>query len=114
MKIRSSHAQHFKEFLSRQTLLEFFVAVSLGSVFTPIVTNLTTEVILPLLTSWTNSTAGDLFVVVAKGRKGVKYNSIDEAREDGAVVVGYGRVLKAIFVFMIHALAVYTIMSLIR
>ena len=114
MKIRTPNAQHFKEFLCRPTLLEFLVAVSLGSVFTPMVTSLATEIMIPIIASWTDRSAVDLFWVVAKGKEGAEYSSAADARADGAVVIGYGKFLQAIFVFMVQALAVYTIVSLIR
>jgi large conductance mechanosensitive channel len=103
----------FRTFITRPTLIDFLVAVSLGAVFTSMVTTLVKEVLVPLLFSQSLSKPGAKFWVVTEGRtKDVVYTSVDEARADGAAVVAYGRLMQAVAVFVGQALAVYAVMRL--
>lgn len=98
----------FWKFMSRPTLIDFLVAVSLGSVFTPIVASLVRDIIMPVLSLWSSRRIKDSFLVIKNG-EGRDFETVEQARDAGAVVVAYGVFIEAIAIFILQALAVYVI-----
>ena len=103
-----------KEFLSRVTLIEFLVAVSLGSVFASVVSTVVKEVLTPLLNVGLDVSLGEHFwIIKCRGGPKKEYETVDEARANGCAVVGYGRVVQAALVFAAQVLATYLLLKIL-
>ena len=90
---------------------------SIASAFTAIVKSLTSDIILPVISllPFLNRNLDEKFAVLRAGHNyhhnnGTKgYNTVNQALDDGAVVMAYGSFLDKIVRFFVVGLALYTI-----
>ncbi|MEE0944347.1 MAG: large conductance mechanosensitive channel protein MscL [Clostridia bacterium] len=89
--------KEFKEFITRGNVIDLAVGVIMGSAFTKIVTALTQNIIMPLLTIIT----GKVSVADLKGVIGV-------------TEIPYGLFLQAIIDFLLTAIAIFAMIKVIN
>ncbi|MBQ8636503.1 MAG: large conductance mechanosensitive channel protein MscL [Clostridia bacterium] len=89
--------KEFKEFIARGNVIDLAVGVIMGSAFTKIVTALTQNIIMPLLTIIT----GKVSVADLKGVIGV-------------TEIPYGLFLQAIIDFLLTAIAIFAMIKIIN
>jgi len=96
----------FKTFVSKGNVLDLAVGVIIGAAFGKIVTSLTDDVLMPILSiplrgldfkSWFISLDGE------------SYKTIDQAKDAGAATVNVGSFLNAVIYFFIIAFCVFLI-----
>jgi len=96
----------FKTFVSKGNVLDLAVGVIIGAAFGKIVTSLTDDVLMPILSiplrgldfkSWFISLDGE------------SYKTIEQAKEAGAATVNVGSFLNAVIYFFIIAFCVFLI-----
>ena len=110
-------AGDFKSFAFKGNIVDMAVGVVIGSAFTAIVNSLVKDLITPLLTLITGSAKyEDLFVVLKypAGAEGTAYATLAEAAEAGAVTLNYGTFIQAIINFLLIAISVFIVISVIK
>lgn len=103
--------QEFKEFISRGNILDLAVAVVIGGAFGAIVTSLTNDIIMPLVT-WAagENSLADLSVELIPA-KTIVVDGVTVVKE--ALTWNYGNFLQAVLDFLIIALTVFLFVKLI-
>ncbi|MDR1570121.1 MAG: large conductance mechanosensitive channel protein MscL [Oscillospiraceae bacterium] len=101
----------FKEFAMRGNVVDLAVGVMIGGAFGKIVTSLVNDLIMPLL-------GLILGRINLKGAfltlNGVRYASVEEATAAGAGVFNYGAFITTVIDFILMALVIYVIVTLIQ
>lgn len=99
----------FKEFISKGNVLDLAVGVIIGGAFGKIVTSLTDDILMPVLTLMTGGLDfKDWFLALDGGA----YKTLEEAKKAGAATVNYGLFLNAVIVFLLMAFAIFWIVKL--
>jgi large conductance mechanosensitive channel len=99
----------FKEFISKGNVLDLAVGVIIGSAFGKIVTSLTDDVIMPILSVFTSGIDfKEKFFVL----NGEHYNTLKAAQDAKAAVVSYGSFINAVIYFLIIAFIIFWVVKL--
>lgn len=99
----------FKEFISKGNVLDLAVGVIIGGAFGKIVTSLTDDILMPVLTLMTGGLDfKDWFLALDGGA----YKTLEEAKKAGAATINYGLFLNAVIVFLLMAFAIFWIVKL--
>lgn len=104
--------KEFKEFAMRGNVVDMAVGIIIGGAFGTIVKSLVTDVIMPpigLLLGGVDF--ADFFVVLKEGATAGPYAALADAKEAGAVIIGYGVFLNAVISFLIVAFAVFLLIK---
>lgn len=100
--------KEFKEFINRGNLLQLAVAFISGVTFTAVVTSLVNDIIMPAVgLALGGVDFSSLFAVIKEGTPAGPYNTVELAKEAGAVTINYGIFINAIIVFIIVALVLF-------
>ncbi|HEX8427693.1 large conductance mechanosensitive channel protein MscL [Hymenobacter sp.] len=99
----------FKEFISKGNVLDLAVGVIIGGAFGKIVTSLTDDILMPVLSFLTGGKDfTDWFVAL----DGSSYTTLKAAKDAGAATVNFGLFLTAVIDFILIAFAVFWIVKL--
>ncbi|KAF1813238.1 ion channel [Eremomyces bilateralis CBS 781.70] len=104
---------YFKRFLDwalQDNVLEVAVGLIIAAAFTAVVSSLTTDIILPIvsLLPFFNRNLDEKFAILRGGPHSEQgYNTIKQALDDGAVVFAYGSFLDKVVRFMVLGLTMY-------
>ncbi|MCE5252594.1 MAG: large conductance mechanosensitive channel protein MscL [Actinomycetia bacterium] len=102
--------KEFKAFIDRGNLLQLAVAFIMGVTFAAVVTSLVNDIIMPavgLALGGVDFTS--LFAVIKDGDPAGPYNTVELAKEAGAVTINYGIFINTVIVFIIVALVLFFI-----
>lgn len=99
----------FKEFISKGNVLDLAVGVVIGGAFGKIVSSLTDDVIMPVLSVFTS---GIDFKEKFFALNGQHYATLKAAQDAKAAVVSYGNFLNAIIYFLIIAFVIFWVVKL--
>jgi large conductance mechanosensitive channel len=99
----------FKEFISKGNVLDLAVGVIIGSAFGKIVTSLTDDVIMPILSVFTS---GIDFKEKFFALNGQHYETLKAAQDAKAAVVSYGNFINAVIYFLIIAFVIFWVVKL--
>ncbi|KAG0308137.1 hypothetical protein BGZ98_008887 [Dissophora globulifera] len=119
-QIVSSNAKtfwgHFKDFIDNGNVIGLAVGLILGASFTALVNSLVDDIISPPLgIAIGQASLDNLFVVIKDGHDPTRrYLTLEEAQEDGAVCVAYGRFVQMTFNFFIVALMLFVVIRLFQ
>lgn len=103
-KKSKSFLTEFKQFATKGNVIDMAIGVIIGTAFTKIVNSLVNDVITPSLSVLTGKIDfSSLFVAL----DGVKYETIDAAKEAGATIINYGQFLTNIVDFLMVALCLF-------
>ncbi|QKX64092.1 uncharacterized protein TRUGW13939_11265 [Talaromyces rugulosus] len=104
--------QGFVDFAMRENVLEVAIGLMIGQAFTKVVTSFVSDVVLPIISllPFIHRNLDEKFAVLKKGPhfdpdRG--YNTLDQARSDGALVMAYGAFLNNVIGFMGVGLVLY-------
>lgn len=98
----------FKTFIARGNVLDLAVGVIIGGAFGKIVSSLTDDVIMPVISSVVGDTDFSSKYVVLSGEAPAGA-SLAAAREAGATVLAYGSFITAVINFLILAFVIFLI-----
>ncbi|KAF4632541.1 hypothetical protein G7Y89_g5588 [Cudoniella acicularis] len=110
----------FTDFALQDNVLEVAVGLIIAAAFTTVVTSFVSEILLPPLSllPFVHRNLDEKFAVLKRGpnynstdRHG--YNTVDQATEDGAVVMAYGTFINKILNFAGVGLALYVVAALL-
>ncbi|HEX8505235.1 MAG TPA: large conductance mechanosensitive channel protein MscL [Hymenobacter sp.] len=94
----------FKEFISKGNVLDLAVGVIIGAAFGRIVTSLTDDILMPVLSLFTGGIDFQNMFVTLDGKS---YATLEEARKAGSAAVAYGNFLNAVIYFLVIAFVIF-------
>jgi len=104
--------KEFKAFIDRGNLLQLAVAFIMGVTFAAVVTSLVNDIIMPAVgLALGNMDFSSFFAVIKEGDPAGPYNTVQAAKEAGAVTINYGIFINAIVTFIIVALVLFFLMK---
>lgn len=101
----------FKKFILRGNVIDLAVGVIIGGAFQAIVSSLTNDIIMPLITLVTGGIDYTNWFVALDGSN---YATLAEAQEAGAATLNYGTFITAIINFVIMAFVIFLIVKSIN
>jgi large conductance mechanosensitive channel len=100
--------REFKEFALKGNVIDMAVGIIIGAAFSGVVKTLVDEVLMPPLGFITGRVDfSDKVLLLAPGTTPPPYATLAEARNAGAVVIGYGQLINAVMSFLLVALALF-------
>jgi large conductance mechanosensitive channel len=99
----------FKEFISKGNVLDLAVGVIIGSAFSKIVTSLTDDIIMPILSVFTNGIDFNEKFITLDGKH---YDTLKAAKDAKAATVAYGSFINAVIYFIIIAFIIFWVVKL--
>lgn len=103
-----SFVSEFKEFISKGNVLDLAVGVIIGSAFGKIITSLTDDIIMPILSIFTSGIDFKEKFFVLNGQH---YPSLKAAQDAKAAVVSYGNFINAVIYFLIIAFIIFWVVK---
>ena len=104
--------KEFKEFALKGNVLDLAIGIIIGAAFTAIVSSLVDDIIMPPIGLITGGVDFSQLFVVLKGDGA--YNTVQQAKEAGAVTWNIGLFINAIIKFLIVAFAVFLLVKAIN
>jgi large conductance mechanosensitive channel len=104
-----SIVSEFKEFIAKGNVLDLAIGVVIGTAFGRIVTSLTDDIIMPILSVFTSGIDFKEKFFVLNGRH---YETLKAAQDAKAAVVSYGNFLNAVIYFLIIAFVIFWVVKL--
>lgn len=104
--------KEFKEFAVKGNVVDMAVGIIIGAAFGTIVQSLVNDVIMPpigLLLG--NVDFSNLFVVLKEGATAGPYETLEMAKEAGAVTISYGAFINTVVSFLIVAFCVFLLVK---
>ncbi|KAF9999705.1 hypothetical protein BGZ79_006690 [Entomortierella chlamydospora] len=100
---------HFKDFIDNGNVIGLAVGLVLGASFSALVNSLVDDIISPPLgIALGQASLENLFIVMKNGKNpSTTYMTLEEALNDGAVCLAYGRFFQMTFNFFIVAIALF-------
>jgi large conductance mechanosensitive channel len=106
--------QDFKKFIARGNVIDMAVGIVLGASFGAIAKSLVDEVIMPPVGMLLGQTDfANLFIILREGAEAGPYLTLAQAREAGAVAIGYGIFINTVITFIITAFAIFLLLRFI-
>ena len=107
----------FKKFIMRGNILDMSIGIIIGASFNSIVNSFVQDILMPpigLILSGIDFS--NMFIVIKNGADNIgnigHYNSIEAAKQAGAVVIGIGTFINSIISFLITAFSIFIIIKL--
>ncbi len=104
--------KEFKEFALKGNVVDLAIGIIIGAAFTAIVSSLVDDIIMPPIGLLTGGVDFSQLFVVLKGDG--PYNTIQQAKEAGAVTWNIGLFINAVIKFLIVAFAVFLLVKAIN
>lgn len=103
--------ENYKNFAMKGNIIDMAIGVVIGSAFTNIVNTLVSSTITPIISLLTKDVdLSTLFITL----KGDEFNTLEEARAAGAIVLSYGELLNSIINFLIISIVLFIVISIIK
>jgi large conductance mechanosensitive channel len=99
----------FKEFISKGNVLDLAVGVIIGASFGRIVTSLTDDIIMPILSVFTRGIDLQNMFITLDGKS---YATLEEAKKGGSAAIAYGNFINALIYFLIIAFVIFWVVKL--
>jgi large conductance mechanosensitive channel len=99
--------KEFKEFAMKGSMLDMAVGIVIGAAFGAIISSLVDDVIMPPIGLLLGGVDFSQFFVILKGEG--TFNTIEQAKEAGAVTWNLGLFINAIIKFVIVAFALFMV-----
>jgi large conductance mechanosensitive channel len=99
----------FKEFISKGNVLDLAVGVIIGGAFGKIVTSLTDDILMPVLSLLTGGIDFKEWYLSLDGKT---YPTLQAAKAAQAATINYGLFMNAVITFLLMAFAVFWIVKL--
>ncbi|KAJ5098646.1 hypothetical protein N7532_005647 [Penicillium argentinense] len=107
----------FVNFAARDNVLEVALGLIIANAFTKVVTSFVSDMVLPVISMlpFLNRNMGQKFAVLSKGPhyvQGQGYNTVKQARDDGALVLAWGSFIENMVSFMGVSLTLFAVAHL--
>ncbi len=98
----------FKEFVSKGNVLDLAVGVIIGAAFGKIVTSLTDDILMPVMSLFIGGIDFQNMFITLDGKS---YATLEEARKAGSAAIAYGNFINAIIYFLIIAFVIFWVVK---
>ena len=106
--------KNFKAFAMRGNMVDMTIGIVIGTAFGAIAKSLVSDLIMPPIgLVLGNVDFSDLFLVLKEGSPHGPYLTLGQAREAGAVTLNYGASANTVITFLIVAVAMFVLISLL-
>ena len=103
--------EDYKKFAIKGNVIDLAVGVAIGSAFTAIVNSIVSSFINPLISLMTkNVDISKLFISLSGGN----YQTLDEAKAAGAIVMNYGVFISSIINFLLISIVLFIVLKYIN
>lgn len=103
--------KEFKKFALRGSMIDLAIGIIIGGAFSAIINSLVNDIIMPLLSIFTNKIDfANMFVAL----DGKHYETMEAAKAAGAATVNYGLFITGVINFVIMAFVVFLIVRWIN
>ena len=103
--------KEFKEFAVKGNMVDMAVGIIIGAAFGTVVKSVVSDILMPIVSSvFGTPDFANLFIIL-KDPSGGMYETIEAAREAGAVVLGYGLFINNLIAFVIVALVLFFVVK---
>lgn len=100
----------YKKFAIKGNVLDMAIGVVIGSAFTNIINTLVSSIITPFISLLTsNVDLSTLFVTL----KGGTFQTLEEAKNAGAITLNYGAFINSIFNFLIVSVVLFIVVKIV-
>lgn len=99
----------FKEFISKGNVLDLAVGVIIGGAFGKIVTSLTDDILMPILTLLTGGLDFKEWYLSLDGKS---YPTLEAAKAAQAATINYGLFMNAVITFLLMAFAIFWLVKI--
>lgn len=108
--------KEFKEFAMKGSVMDMAIGIIIGGAFTPIVKSLVNDIIMPPIGLLLGDVdfAGKYILLKAGAQVPGPYDTLQAAKDAGAVTLNYGMFINAIVTFLIVAFAVFLLVKVIN
>lgn len=107
--------QEFKEFALKGNVIDMAVGIVIGAAFGTVVKTLVDEILMPPLGLLTGKVDfSDKYLLLREGTKPAPYSTLADAKQSGAVLIGYGQLLNTLLSFLVVALALFFVVRWIN
>lgn len=104
--------KEFREFAMKGSVIYLAVGIVIGTAFGAVIKSLVDEVFMPIAGALLGGADfSDRFVVLRGGDSLAGGETLAQAREAGAVVIGYGQFLNVVLTFLIVAWSVFLVVK---
>lgn len=100
--------KEFKDFINKGNVMDMAVGVIIGGAFKGIIDSLVKDIIMPVISLATGGIDFNNWFVALDG---VKYDTLEAAKEAGAATLNYGTFLNVVLNFLIMAVVVFIIVK---
>lgn len=105
----------FQKFILRGNLVDLAIGFTVGAAFTTVAKSLVTDIIMPPISYLLGeSSLSNLFWVIRPGEPTGPYNTLNDAREAGAVTINYGIFIDSVLALLLVALAMFVLIAAIK
>lgn len=110
LKQTSKFIDDFKNFAVKGNAIDLAVGVIIGASFGKVVTSIVSDIVMPPLSLLTGKVNfGNLYVTLS----GEKFATLAEAKAAGTISLNYGMFIQTVIEFLLVALSVFVIISLL-
>jgi large conductance mechanosensitive channel len=103
-------AKEFSDFALKGAAFGTAIGIMLGGVLKDLITSLIDNILMPPIAYITSGIDfSDLFFVIGKG----KYESIEQAKEAGKLIVTYGNFINSLVIFLITTLVLFFLTNIL-
>lgn len=103
--------KEFKEFALKGNMIDLAVGIIIGGAFNSLVKTLVSDIVMPILSLFTKRIdLSNWFIAL----NGVKYDTLEQAKEANAATINYGLFLSGILDFVIMAFVVFLLIKWIN
>jgi large conductance mechanosensitive channel len=106
----------WKQFAFKKDIINVAIGMIIGASFKHVVNSLVTDIIMPIIIGLGSGTSAEnLFIVLVPGKNNNStYNTLEEAKNSGAVTINYGSFITIFLDLIFISLFLYIIMRCIR
>jgi len=103
--------KEFKEFAVKGNMVDMAVGIIIGAAFGTVVKSVVGDILMPIVASVIGVPDFSNLFVMLRNPSGGMFETVEAAREGGAVVLSYGLFINAVIAFLIVALVLFMIVK---
>jgi len=103
--------KEFKEFAIKGNMVDMAVGIIIGAAFGTVVKSIVDNVLMPIVSAVTGAPDFSNLFVVLRNPNNAMFETVDAAKEAGAVVLGYGLFINAVIAFVIVAFVLFIVVK---
>lgn len=103
--------KEFKEFAVKGNMVDMAVGIIIGAAFGTVVKSVVGDILMPIVSGIFGTPDFSNLFLILKNPAGGSYETIEAAKEAGAVVIGYGLFINALIAFLIVAWVLFFVVK---